>query len=225
MTETHHLPEPTLESIEQVSDGWLKKYIMNYRLPDGGLYIHEAISRKSLEDFETAMHDMRTDPVRGQVPDAVCVVPYTADGRIVIEREFRYGINCWCIQMPAGLIDPGESAETAVERELEEETGYSLLRDENGNAQIHLLKQPGFSSPGMTEECVQMVYALVDNEPSLERNPEPNELIEIFTVQIDELDTFLQTNTTPLSTRAQLALEAFVQEADCYSPTKSSAMR
>ena len=42
---------PQLKHIEQVSDGWIKKYILTYVLPDGSDYIYEAASRKGLEAY------------------------------------------------------------------------------------------------------------------------------------------------------------------------------
>jgi len=36
---------PTLQNIDQVSDGWIKKYVLTYELPDGSPHIYEAVSR------------------------------------------------------------------------------------------------------------------------------------------------------------------------------------
>ena len=93
-------------------------------------------------------------------PDAVCIVPLLPDGSVLLEREFRYPLNSWCVSLPAGLIDAGESLEEAVARELSEETGYRL-RDDIVPA-VRPLPQPGFSSTGLTEENVQVVFAQVE---------------------------------------------------------------
>ena len=45
----HNLPQ--LLDIEQVSDGWIKKYLLKYRKPDGSLYTYESTSRKSKEAY------------------------------------------------------------------------------------------------------------------------------------------------------------------------------
>lgn len=56
---------------------------------------------------------------------AVMVVPLLDDGRVVLERQFRYPIGKVLIEFPAGKIDPGEDPLRCGQRELLEETGYT----------------------------------------------------------------------------------------------------
>lgn len=58
-------------------------------------------------------------------PDWVNVVPITDDGKLVLVRQYRHGIRRNSLEVPGGLVDPGESPEAAAVRELEEETGYA----------------------------------------------------------------------------------------------------
>ncbi len=55
---------------------------------------------------------------------AVMVVPILDDGRLVMERQFRYPLRRVMLEFPAGKIDGGESPFVCGVRELEEETGY-----------------------------------------------------------------------------------------------------
>jgi ADP-ribose pyrophosphatase len=57
-------------------------------------------------------------------PGAVMVVPLLDDGRLVMERQFRYPLSRVMLEFPAGKIDPGEPPFTCAQRELAEETGY-----------------------------------------------------------------------------------------------------
>lgn len=57
-------------------------------------------------------------------PDWVNVVAVTPDNRLVMIRQFRYGSRRSEIEIPGGMIDPGEDPVTAACRELQEETGY-----------------------------------------------------------------------------------------------------
>lgn len=194
-------PTPALESVETVSTGWINKYHLHYTLPDGRPYTYEGVSRKGPARYEAALKTLRSTGAPD--PDAVCIVPLLPDGSVLLEREFRYPLNSWCVSLPAGLIDAGESLEEAVARELSEETGYRL-RDDIAPA-VRPLPQPGFSSTGLTEENVQVVFAQV--EPGGQPRPDSAELIEPFTVARSGLRAFLDTNKLPIGTRCQLILE------------------
>lgn len=194
-------PTPTLESIETVSTGWINKYHLHYTLPDGRPYTYEGVSRKGPERYEAALEALGSTGAPD--PDAVCIVPLLPDGSVLLEREFRYPLNSWCVSLPAGLIDAGESLEEAVARELSEETGYRL-RDDIAPA-VRPLPQPGFSSTGLTEENVQVVFAQV--EAAGKARPDSAELIEPFIVARADLRAFLDANQLPIGTRCQLILE------------------
>ena len=194
-------PTPALESVETVSTGWINKYHLHYTLPDGRPYTYEGVSRKGTARYEAALGALGSTGVPD--PDAVCIVPLLPDGSVLLEREFRYPLNSWCVSLPAGLIDAGETLEEAVARELSEETGYRL-RDDIVPA-VRPLPQPGFSSTGLTEENVQVVFAQV--EPGGQPRPDSAELIEPFTVARADLRAFLDANQLPIGTRCQLILE------------------
>lgn len=194
-------PTPALESVETISTGWINKYHLRYTLPDGRPYTYEGVSRKGPERYEAALEALGSTGAPD--PDAVCIVPLLPDGSVLLEREFRYPLNSWCVSLPAGLIDAGESLEEAVARELAEETGYRLRAD--APLPMRALPQPGFSSTGLTEENVQVVFAQV--EPAGQARPDSAELIEPFTVARADLRAFLDANQLPIGTRCQLILE------------------
>ena len=60
--------------------------------------------------------------------DWVNVVPLTADERVVMIRQYRHGIGDFTLEIPGGMVDPGESPAQAAARELLEETGYRADR-------------------------------------------------------------------------------------------------
>ncbi|MBX9032809.1 NUDIX hydrolase [Gordonibacter massiliensis (ex Traore et al. 2017)] len=199
-------PAPTFVDLRQESDGWIKKYVLTYAMPDGSTYEYESASRKSLEAYRRELEGNAA----GKKPpaDAVCIVPQTPDGQLLLIREFRYPLNSWCIAFPAGLVDPGEDLASCVDRELREETGFALRAD-LGSAAIDPLPQPGFSSTGLTDETVHVVFAQV--ERVADAQPEPAEFIEPFLLSISDVPRFLAENATPIGTRAQLVLEAFAR--------------
>ncbi|MCB0579038.1 MAG: NUDIX hydrolase, partial [Phaeodactylibacter sp.] len=60
-----------------------------------------------------------------EAEDSVNVVPLTADGKILFVRQYRFGIGSHTLELPGGIVDPGEGHRQAAERELREETGYA----------------------------------------------------------------------------------------------------
>lgn len=195
-------PVPQLIDLELVHDGWIKKYVLTYEMPNGRVLTYESISRKPIDAYRAELEGN----ARGErcVADAVCVVPILPDGSVLLIREFRYPLNSWTIAFPAGLLEPGENLITCIDRELHEETGYRV-RAELGDAAVRPLPQAGYSSMGMSGESVQIVIAYVEADG--EASPEPIELIEPFTLRREDIQDFLETNTTPIGTRGQLLLE------------------
>src|SRR5690606_32084179 len=61
-------------------------------------------------------------------PGAVVILPLLPDGRVLLERQFRYPNSQVFIEFPAGKIDPGEDQLACAKRELEEETGYTAAK-------------------------------------------------------------------------------------------------
>ena len=58
-------------------------------------------------------------------PGAVVILPLLDDGRVLLERQYRYPNDRVFIEFPAGKIDAGEASLDSAKRELEEETGYT----------------------------------------------------------------------------------------------------
>ncbi len=59
-----------------------------------------------------------------ELPESVCAVAITEDRKIIMVKQYRHPIEEAILELPGGFVDDGESAETAVSRELQEETGY-----------------------------------------------------------------------------------------------------
>ena len=56
--------------------------------------------------------------------DWVNVIPFTPEGEVVMVRQYRHGADRVTLEVPGGIVDPGETPAEAAARELLEETGY-----------------------------------------------------------------------------------------------------
>jgi len=102
----NHLTETGLEH-ERVFDGKLLSVRRDrIRLPDGGTAMREFV-----------VH-----------PGAALIVAELADGRLILERQYRYPVGRVILEFPAGKLDAGETALATAQRELFEEAGYTAKR-------------------------------------------------------------------------------------------------
>lgn len=79
--------------------------------------------------------------------------------RLVVIEEWRVPVQAWMFDMPAGLLEPGESPAVCAERELAEETGLKLTWTGASS-------RATFSSPGMTDESIAFIVAGCSGAPS-----------------------------------------------------------
>jgi ADP-ribose pyrophosphatase len=150
-----HLIETRVSS-EAVFDGRLLHVRRDtVRLPDGSLATREHV-----------VH-----------PGAVLIVPVLPDGRLVVERQYRYPLDRVFIEFPAGKLDPGEAGLATARRELIEEAGYeaatwTLL------ATIHTLIS-------YTNEKIDIFLA--EGLTHVGARPDAGEFLDVVTLSPDEM--------------------------------------
>jgi len=102
---------------------------------------------------------------------------------IVLQKQYRPPIDKIVIEVPAGLVDEGESAEQAAVRELKEETGFIGSVEESTPVM--------WNDPGFCNTNLKMVHVNIDvSDPrnqDLKPELEENEFIEVFTVKLADL--------------------------------------
>ena len=88
----------------------------------GGIFLNMKCDKVSLPDGGEAVREYLTHP------GAVAVLAILDDGRVLLERQYRYPIAKACIEIPAGKLEIGEDPLLCAKRELEEETGYTATK-------------------------------------------------------------------------------------------------
>ena len=155
MSDDAHLIETKITS-EQVFDGKLLHVRRDaVRLPDGGVATREYV-----------VH-----------PGAVLIVPVLPDGRLVVERQYRYPVGQVFIEFPAGKLDPGEAELATAQRELAEEAGYAAARW-TPLGRIH-------SVVGYSNEAIDFYVA--EDLTHVGAKLDAGEFLEIFTMSLDEM--------------------------------------
>ena len=137
--------------------------------------------------WQSQWYNLRQDRLRGpsgdeftytliEHPGAVWTVPVTTEGQIALIWNYRYAVDDWCYEVPAGGLSPEGSPEETAHRELLEEIG--------GTARELRLVGQFYTSNGISNE-VAYVYLATGVELGATHR-EPTELMEMRRVPVDE---------------------------------------
>ena len=152
----HSLTEEKLDSRELFHGKFLHAFSDQVRLPDG-----------TLAQREYLVH-----------PGAVMVIPLLPDGRVVLERQYRYPVQQAMIEFPAGKLDPGELPLDCAQRELHEETGY---------------RAGEWARAGVLHPCISYSTELIEiwfarELQAGERQLDAGEFLDVETIDLEVLD-------------------------------------
>jgi ADP-ribose pyrophosphatase len=155
-TDDRHLREDCVTSTQVYRGHFLDVRRDMVRLPDGGEAAREYI-----------VH-----------PGAVMIVPLLDDGRLVVERQFRYPLHRAFIEFPAGKLDAGEPVLHCAVRELAEETGYRA-REWARAGLLH-------NAIAYSDEGIEVWFArgLIAGE----RHLDAGEFLDVSTITLEELE-------------------------------------
>lgn len=136
--------------------------------------------------------------------DAVALLVLNAEGEMLCVRQQRPAVDALTLEVPAGLIDPGESPEQAARRELQEEAGF--------DADVTLLSR-FYASPGFSDELLYLFRAENLRESRLPMDDDED--IEVVWRRpaevLDELRDGSVTGAATTVTAALFALQTLAQ--------------
>ena len=139
------------QGIHKVHEGkFITRYDVDYVTAEGNPKTYEIISRN--RNIQTL------DDLQNRKPNAVVMILTDESGELIlVNREYRMAMAQWIYNFPAGLIDPGESAEESAKRELWEETGLRLMR-------IDDVLDNSYSAVGFSNERNVCVFGVAEGE-------------------------------------------------------------
>ena len=124
---------------------------------------------EKIEDLKLQTHVNR--------PDGVIIYAVTEDrSRVLLVRQYRFPIDAYVYELPAGLIDEGENFREAAIREVHEETGMILHPIEADP----IYEAPRYTTVGMTDESCACVFGYVTGELSAKYMEESEEIIQVL---------------------------------------------
>lgn len=171
-----------VNGIKKLTDNrFLNLYELDAQFRDGSRAPYYVASRRRTTDVLKAVtHDNHPDGV----------ILYGVHGekkdRVVLIRQFRYPINGYVYEFPAGLVEPGEDMLEAGIREMFEETGLDFCPVDGGT-----YSRPYFTTVGMTDESCGTVFGYCSGEPSV-ANQEGTEDIQVVLADREECRRILK---------------------------------
>jgi 8-oxo-dGTP pyrophosphatase MutT (NUDIX family) len=151
------VPWQVVERRTLISRRWLEVHEDRIRLPNG----------REMAEFHVLAS-----------PSWSSVLCLTASDEVVLVRQYRHGIGRESLELPAGVIEPGEAPLAAAKRELGEETGYAA---ERWSPLLSVATEP-------SRHTVQAhFFCALGATPSVERALDESEDIEVVHVPRTEL--------------------------------------
>lgn len=120
-----------------------------------------------------------------ELPESVCAMAVTENNEVILAKQYRHPISETLLEIPGGFIDKDESPDTAIERELLEETGYAFSKFD------YLGKVA--ANPGALNNYTHLYLARGGKKISAQAL-DHNEEIEVLKVSLAEMRRMLQQN-------------------------------
>lgn len=120
-----------------------------------------------------------------EYPNWVNAIALTKENKIILVRQYRFAADIISLEIPGGVIDDGEEPETAIVRELQEETGYSF---ESCELIATLYPNPA------TSTNKTFTYLLKGGVKTHEQHLDEHEILNVEEYTIEEVKQLLKDN-------------------------------
>ena len=188
------------DSVEKLSDNpYLNLYHINARTDQGKPFDYYFASRNDEIQIKHKTHSMKPEGM------AIYAVRKEEPDKIVLLRQYRYPLNDYVYELPAGLVEEGETPAQAAVREMEEETGLALTVYEGGQTYY---RRPFFLAQGFSDESGCMIFGTASGSICTDKQ-EDSEDIEVIFADKEEVRRILSQER--VSIRAGFLLMQFLQ--------------
>lgn len=150
------MPE-ILNIVQQTKQRFLNMFEFTVKDRTGDVHPYYVASRA------TEIEGLKVN-TRKNTPDGVIIyaIHKGETERIVLVKQYRYSIGDYIYELPAGLVDAGESYKETAVREMKEETGLEFIPADHEEC----YSEPFFTTVGMTDESCRTVFGEAFGEPS-----------------------------------------------------------
>lgn len=169
--------------VEKLSDNrFLNLYHIDARSVSGRPFDYYFASRNQENEIKIKTKETRAE--------GIVIYPVWKEDKekLVMIKQYRYPLDAYVYEFPAGLIDPGENKDKTAVREMKEETGLDFEVYHGGNES---LRNPFFIGPGFTDESDAAVFGYASGEVS-ENDREDTESLEVVLVDKTEAKRILK---------------------------------
>lgn len=173
-SESNPKPEKSFTDLPETDDH-LREHCISSEEVYSGKFLHLKKDIVKLPDGNSTYREYLIHP------GAVAIMPILNDGRILLERQFRYPVDAAMIEIPAGKLELGEDPLLCAQRELLEETGYSAKSWEF-LGRIH---------PVISYATETIDIYLAKDLTLGERSLDEGEFLDVFAATLDEMHAWI----------------------------------
>lgn len=186
-------------AIHKLSDNrFLNLFKLDALTDKGRTFDYFFVSRRKADSIKLLTKDISAEGV------VIYPILKNEPNKIIMIKQYRYPLDDYLYELPAGLIDEGESPEVAAIRELKEETGFDFEVYNGGNTSF---RRPFFMGAGFTDESCNAVFGYASGTVNQEAI-EDTETIQVLIVDKAEAKRILREERVSL--RAAYLLMNFV---------------